>query len=492
MTQRRRMGWTIGRQVLAGYAASLAFTAVLIAVAISALGNVVEAKNTVIDRDLALVTDAYRLEAALDQKSISVRTYLLTGNERYRLGIDANDAAFDEVLQGMEAKVHTDDGRRSLGALATTKLEWDEVTRTVLESARSGALGGVELSAALEERVVPVRDELASLSADVIRRYEELAAEGVRVSDQRARESTRNVVLLGGVAVAAALGIGTWVTSRISHRLAGLALTVDSSAAEILAGTSQQVAGSAEQAAAVQQTVATVEELVQTAEQSVERARAVADGAQTSALVAQRGTGAVGASAEGMAEIRHHVDSIAANVVALAERAQAISEIVRTVNDIADQTHLLALNAAIEAARAGEQGRGFAVVAGEVRSLADQSKGATAKVSQILGEIQQGTNASVMATEDGTKSVVQGVKLVEQAGHTIRELADAAAAAALAAEQIAASSGQQASATAQIGDAMRNVDEAMEQNVASARQAEQAARHLGGVAQELKALVGTR
>ena len=71
--------------------------------------------------------------------------------------------------------------------------------------------------------------------------------------------------------------------------------------------------------------------------------------------------------------------------MALAEQAQAIGEIIATVNDIADQTNILALNAAIEASRAGGQGRGFAVVAGEVKALADQSKRATQQVRQILG-----------------------------------------------------------------------------------------------------------
>ena len=486
----RPHGWTIGRQVLAGYLASLLATLALILIAVTALGDVADAKNQVIRRDTALVVDAYRLDAAVTDKSLHSRTFLLTGNDDYRRQTAADDARFEDVFADLEARVHTPIGRRLLANIRSRKTEWDRTVAAVIDEYRAGALGGDALSRAIEERLVPTRAVLDTLTDDLTEHEERLIAASVRSSDDRADTATRRVWFLGALAVALALAIGGWISRRVSVRLTGLALTVDSAAAEILAGTAQQVAGTAEQAAAVQETVATVEELVQTAEQSADRARGVADTAQRSAQVSHDGTRAVGESAAGMAEIRQQVDVIASTVVALAERAQAVSDIVATVNEIAEQTHLLALNAAIEAARAGEHGRGFSVVASEVRSLADQSKRATAQVARILEEIQKGTNTAVLATEDGTKSVAAGVKLVEQAGGTIDELAQTVAAAAMAAEQIAASSGQQAAATAQIGDAMRNVDEVMEQNAASARQAEQAARDLTRVAGDLKSLVG--
>ena len=81
----------------------------------------------------------------------------------------------------------------------------------------------------------------------------------------------------------------------------------------------------------------------------------------------------------------------------LSEAAGQIGEVVHLITDIAGQTNLLAINATIEAARAGEQGKSFAVVADQVRTLATQSKEATASVEKILGEITRATTAAVRA-----------------------------------------------------------------------------------------------
>ena len=131
-----------------------------------------------------------------------------------------------------------------------------------------------------------------------------------------------------------------------------------------------------------------------------------------------------GESIEVMNRIREQMESIAESIVRLSEQGQTIGEIIATVNDLAEQSNLLAVNAAIEAARAGEQGKGFAVVAQEVKSLAEQSKQATAQVRAILGDIQKATNSAVMATEQGSKAVEAGVAQSTQAGEAIRLLAE--------------------------------------------------------------------
>jgi methyl-accepting chemotaxis protein len=268
--------------------------------------------------------------------------------------------------------------------------------------------------------------------------------------------------------------------------------TVDqltSVSAEILAGTTQQAAGMREHSSAVTETVTTVDEVLQTSEQAAQRAQAVAESSQRAAQAGQVGRKAVEDSVSAMGTVREQTGSIAESILTLAEQAQAIGEIIASVNDIAEQTNVLSLNAAIEASRAGEHGKGFSVVAGEVKALADQSKKATAQVRQILGEIQKATNAAVMVTEQGSKSVNEAIKTVNDAGSTIRTLADIITEAVQAAAQIAASSAQQATGMRQIHQAMQNINQVSVQNLAATNQSEQAAKHLSSVGASLKQLV---
>jgi methyl-accepting chemotaxis protein len=187
--------------------------------------------------------------------------------------------------------------------------------------------------------------------------------------------------------------------------------------------------------------------------------------------------------------IRARVESIAENILALSAQTQQIGEIIASVSDIAAQSNMLALNASVEAARAGEQGKGFAVVAAEVRSLAEQSRQATAQIKSILLEIQDGINSSVMATEEGTKVVDAGIGLAAQAGGAIDQLASAIDDAAQAILQVRAGAQQQATGVDQIGLAMQSINQATSQALSSTRQTEQAARDLDQLARSMSHIV---
>ncbi len=274
--------------------------------------------------------------------------------------------------------------------------------------------------------------------------------------------------------------------SSMARQIREVASSVSAAGAEILAATTQQIASATEQDAAATQTMTTVEEVRTTVRQSADRAQAVADAARQSVSVARTGQQSVSESVEGMKVIRQRVESIAQTILMLSERTQQIGEIIATVNEIADQSKLLALNASIEAARAGEEGKGFAVVAMEVRQLAEQSRDATARVRDILNEIQQATNTAVMVTEEGSKGADSGVTLVERAGEAIQNLAATIEEAAQAAVQIAASTHQQTNGMDQLATAMTAIKQATAQTAASTRQAERSAQDLNEMARQME------
>lgn len=274
-----------------------------------------------------------------------------------------------------------------------------------------------------------------------------------------------------------------------THQIIEGVNVLTSAGSEIMASVSQLTSGAAETATAVSETTTTVEEVKQTAEMASQKAKHVSEIGQRTAEISQNGLKSIEDTVNGMNRIRKQMESIADMVLRLSEQSQAIGEIIATVNDIAEQSNLLAVNASIEAAKAGEQGKGFAVVAQEIRSLAAQSKQATTQVRNILFDVQKAISSAVMATEQGTKAVEEGVRLSTQAGDSIDVLSESVTESTNAAIQIAASSQQQLIGMAQVVSAMENIRQSSIQTVSGTKQTEKAAHDLYDLGQRLQEIV---
>jgi methyl-accepting chemotaxis protein len=313
--------------------------------------------------------------------------------------------------------------------------------------------------------------------------FVELVGKGdltARASDTGNDELGRLAAALNGMAAG---------LKEVARQTRGVAENLNAATAEILASTQQQAASTAEQAAAVQQASATMAQIAQSGSQISERAGAVASTAEATSTATSVGLESVREANATMESIREQAEIVAENVIALSEKTQAIGEIIATVNDIAEESHLLSLNAAIQAASAGEYGRGFSVVAGEMKNLADQSKQATVQVRSILGDIQKAINTSVMLTEEAVKRVESGRRQSEVADRTIRELTGNIEESVQAFQQIVAGSSQQQIGFEQVTQAFRNIGVAAQQTASSTRQSEKAAANLNALAQELRSAV---
>jgi twitching motility protein PilJ len=216
--------------------------------------------------------------------------------------------------------------------------------------------------------------------------------------------------------------------------------------------------------------------------------KATAVGKQTLAVTHQ-GAQAVRNTIAGMDGIREHIQETSKRIKRLGESSQEIGEIVDLISDITEQTNVLALNAAIQAASAGEAGRGFSVVAEEVQRLAERSADATKQIGALVKMIQSDTHDAVAAMEKSTLGVVEGAKLSEMSGQSLKEIEVVSEELATLINSISVSTQVQTDMAGEVASVMHEIMKLTRQTAEGSRLTSDSAVKLTGLASGLRGSV---
>lgn len=174
---------------------------------------------------------------------------------------------------------------------------------------------------------------------------------------------------------------------------------------------------------------------------------------------------------------------------AIKQSSGSISQIIKTIDEIAFQTNILALNAAVEAARAGEAGAGFAVVADEVRSLAQRAAGAAKETAAMIEDSVQRSDRGARVNQTVIQNLQTVIEKANEAEEGLKLIRSSVGDVSVAMDELETSVTEQQTGIEQINTTVNQINLVTQSNAANAEETASASEEITVHARNMLAIV---
>jgi methyl-accepting chemotaxis protein len=254
-----------------------------------------------------------------------------------------------------------------------------------------------------------------------------------------------------------------------------------------LSSSSKEITTTAnEQSASVSEIVSTMESSKNLSEQIAVKTTEVARLAAETQELSTKGAELREANQEMMEDIRQQNQKIISEIRNLSDMIIRISEAIRIIDGIADQTKLIAFNASLEASSSGESGARFSVVAAEIRRFADNVVESTREIKQKIEEVQGASQTLIAEANSGSRQIELGYERMSQQKIVFEQIVENSQNVATRSQQISNLSKQQELASSQIFNALKEISAGVKQFVIATSSTSKIADSLNGMSEELK------
>ena len=219
---------------------------------------------------------------------------------------------------------------------------------------------------------------------------------------------------------------------------------------------------SLEQSTGVKEILATMEDTDRQTRNIVEKIADVTTVAEGTENNVDAGFETLQSNLDKMTEITDANVATITGIRELGEKIGSIWEIVKIINDIADQTRIIAFNAELEASSAGDSGKNFHIVANEVRRLAAGITNSVDQIKERITEIQHSSDNLIITSESGTEKIREGLELSEKLKEKFSDIQSSSEITVESANQIKEIINQQSTSFDQIVATVRQISSGIE------------------------------